>query len=315
MATGDLSDAPHTRPRPACACYADGTRLRLQRHAGHRRRHLHGDDPGGRRHAGPARRARPLRAGRLDDAAAPSEGGSMIAASVGSAVYEACLAARARLLELVRGDSASPLAHATSDDVEAVDGRLSSADDPSRGESLRRHPAAARARPRSRSLAHSRARARAAIRRTPSARASPRCAWTRTRRGPRDALRERDLRRAHPERQAARSQLIGGTMIGLGMALLEHTVMDARYGRVRQPELCRLSRARPRRRARPSRRSWSTRSDPHVNPLGVKGIGELGRRGRRPGHRQRRLPRHRRPHPRPADHAGQAALVAHQPAG
>src|SRR5207247_6985612 len=52
---------------------------------------------------------------------APPEGGSMIAASVGSAVYEACLAARARLLELARGDAQSPLAHATSDDVDAAD--------------------------------------------------------------------------------------------------------------------------------------------------------------------------------------------------
>jgi xanthine dehydrogenase YagR molybdenum-binding subunit len=66
---------------------------------------------------------------------APPEGGSMIAASVGSAVYEACLAARARLLELARGAAESPLADATSDVVQAVDGRLVLRSDPSRGES------------------------------------------------------------------------------------------------------------------------------------------------------------------------------------
>ena len=47
--------------------------------------------------------------------------------------------------------------------------------------------------------------------------------------------------------------------------------------------------------------------DDKVSPLGVKGLGEIGIVGTRGGDRQRRLPRHRQAHPRPADHHRQGA--------
>src|SRR5262249_21756765 len=64
----------------------------------------------------------------------PPHGGSMTTASVGSAAYEACLAARARALELVNGDAASPLRGATEEQIGVEEGRNFLKNDPSRGE-------------------------------------------------------------------------------------------------------------------------------------------------------------------------------------
>src|SRR5207244_3027724 len=74
---------------------------------------------------------------------APVEGGSMTVASVGSAVHEAALAARHKLLALASGDHGSPLHKAEADGVEAADGRLFLKKEPVRGETyadlLKRH--------------------------------------------------------------------------------------------------------------------------------------------------------------------------------
>ena len=74
---------------------------------------------------------------------APVEGGSMTVASVGSAVHEAALAARHKVLALASGDNTSPLHRAEPDGVEAADGRLFLKKDPQRGETyadvLKRH--------------------------------------------------------------------------------------------------------------------------------------------------------------------------------
>jgi xanthine dehydrogenase YagR molybdenum-binding subunit len=73
----------------------------------------------------------------------------------------------------------------------------------------------------------------------------------------------------------ARSQVLGATVMGLGMALMEHTVLDHRYGRIinqnaaeylmpvlaDMPEIDIV---------------LVEEDDPHVDPIGVKGIGELG---------------------------------------
>ena len=49
--------------------------------------------------------------------------------------------------------------------------------------------------------------------------------------------------------------------------------------------------------------------DPHVNQVGVKGIGKIGNVGTASGDRQRRLPRHGQARPRPADHVGQVVVT------
>ncbi len=81
--------------------------------------------------------------GDTDMPRAPVQGGSMTVASVGSAVHEAASAARAKALELARGDSRSPLYQAKAVQSGVADGRLFRKDEPSRGESyadlLQRH--------------------------------------------------------------------------------------------------------------------------------------------------------------------------------
>jgi len=62
-------------------------------------------------------------------------GGSGTTASVGSAVHEACLAARAKLLTLASNDSRSPLHGATEAQVTFADGRIFFTGESSRGES------------------------------------------------------------------------------------------------------------------------------------------------------------------------------------
>jgi xanthine dehydrogenase YagR molybdenum-binding subunit len=74
--------------------------------------------------------------------------------------------------------------------------------------------------------------------------------------------------------KTARSQALGGMAMGIGMALMEHTVVDARHGRVVNGNLAEY--------LVPVNAdvgeldvAFVEERDPHVNPLGVKGVAEL----------------------------------------
>jgi xanthine dehydrogenase YagR molybdenum-binding subunit len=73
----------------------------------------------------------------------------------------------------------------------------------------------------------------------------------------------------------ARSQCIGGMIGGIGMALMEHSVVDARNGRVANANLAEY--AVPVHADTPAVLDvvFVPEEDPHVNPLGVKGLGEI----------------------------------------
>lgn len=73
----------------------------------------------------------------------------------------------------------------------------------------------------------------------------------------------------------ARSQCIGGMIGGIGMALLEHSVVDPRNGRVTNANLAEY--AVPVHADAPPVMDviFVDEHDPHVNPLGVKGLGEI----------------------------------------
>ncbi len=75
--------------------------------------------------------------------------------------------------------------------------------------------------------------------------------------------------------KTARSQCIGGMIGGIGMALMEHTVVDVRNGRV--PNASFAEYAVPVHADAPPLMEvfFVEEHDPHVNPLGVKGIGEI----------------------------------------
>ncbi len=73
----------------------------------------------------------------------------------------------------------------------------------------------------------------------------------------------------------ARSQIIGGAVFAIGMAMTEHTIRDPRNGRTANPDLGLYH--MPVQADMPEMRfEFLEETDPHVNPLGAKGLGELG---------------------------------------
>jgi xanthine dehydrogenase YagR molybdenum-binding subunit len=75
--------------------------------------------------------------------------------------------------------------------------------------------------------------------------------------------------------KTSRSQCIGGMIGGIGMALMEHSVVDARNGRITNANLAEY--AVPVHADAPPVMDviFAEEHDPHVNPLGVKGLGEI----------------------------------------
>ena len=76
--------------------------------------------------------------------------------------------------------------------------------------------------------------------------------------------------------KTARSQLLGGMTMGLSMALHEESVLDPRFGDYVEPRLRRVPHRDQRRRRHSIDVAWIDEDDPHVNPMGAKGIGEIG---------------------------------------
>ncbi|MBO4256845.1 xanthine dehydrogenase family protein molybdopterin-binding subunit [Streptomyces griseorubiginosus] len=75
--------------------------------------------------------------------------------------------------------------------------------------------------------------------------------------------------------RTARSQFIGGMTMGLGMALTEGSTMDAAFGDFTESDLA--SYHVPAHADVPEVEAhWIDEDDPHLNPMGSKGIGEIG---------------------------------------
>lgn len=97
----------------------------------------------------------------------------------------------------------------------------------------------------------------------------------------------------------ARSQLIGGMTMGLGMALLEEGILDPAFGDVANHDLATYH-VPTYADVDDIRAVWVEDEDPNLNPMGTKGIGEIGIVGtaaaitgaiyHATGHRFRRLP-------------------------
>jgi len=206
----------------------------------------------------------------------PVSGGSQTAASTGSAVHQAATALRAKLVQLALADERSPLSGARADDVLVEGGRLSVRGDPSRSETLealvaRQGGGAVEARGDARPGDEQRQFSMYAF--------GAQFAEVRV---------DADLGSLRVSRmvgvfgagrmlnaKTARSQLAGGMVWGIGMALLEDTVMDPRLGRIVNNNLAEyhvpVSADVP-----VIDVSWVDERDDHVNPIGVKGIGEIG---------------------------------------
>ncbi|MER6186155.1 xanthine dehydrogenase family protein molybdopterin-binding subunit [Streptomyces sp. NPDC001652] len=75
--------------------------------------------------------------------------------------------------------------------------------------------------------------------------------------------------------RTARSQFIGGMTMGLGMALTEGSTMDAAFGDFTEADLAAYH--VPVHADVPAVEAhWIDEDDPHLNPMGSKGIGEIG---------------------------------------
>ncbi|MFB9708714.1 xanthine dehydrogenase family protein molybdopterin-binding subunit [Streptosporangium sandarakinum] len=73
----------------------------------------------------------------------------------------------------------------------------------------------------------------------------------------------------------ARSQFVGGMTMGMSMALLEESVMDREFGDYLNHDLAQYH--VPTAMDLPDVQAyWIEEDDPHLNPLGAKGIGEIG---------------------------------------
>ncbi|WP_143660619.1 xanthine dehydrogenase family protein molybdopterin-binding subunit, partial [Streptomyces fradiae] len=78
--------------------------------------------------------------------------------------------------------------------------------------------------------------------------------------------------------RTARSQLVGGMVMGLGMALTEHSTMDAAHGDFTECDLA--SYHVPAHADVPDIEAhWIDEDDTLLNPMGSKGVGEIGTTG------------------------------------
>jgi xanthine dehydrogenase YagR molybdenum-binding subunit len=207
---------------------------------------------------------------------APSQGGSQTTSSVGSAVMGAAQAVGAKLLSLARKDLNSPLSGAIGADVEMLDGRLRLKADPSRfvdiAEVMRRNGLTE-------------------ITETYTSRPSPeRQNYASLAHGAQfiEVKVDPDLGTVRVTRaievsacgkiinpKASHSQEIGGIVWGIGMALQEATEIDHRFGRIMNPNLQHYH-VPVNADIHQIHTEFIEEDDRIVNPLGVKGMGELG---------------------------------------
>jgi len=206
---------------------------------------------------------------------APHSGGSQTAASVCPAVWSAAVAVRARMLALAQADSSSPLHRCRPDEIVAGEGRLCLASDPTVGESyaaiMARHGLASVEEEREAEPARSPSRfsMQSFGAHFAEVRFDPHLAEVRVTRFCAVIGAGRIL---NPK--TARSQVIGGIVGGLGMALMERTVIDRRRGRVVSADL--TGYRIPTHADVPAIDVFFVEEeDLQVNDLGVKGLAEV----------------------------------------
>ena len=205
----------------------------------------------------------------------PVEGGSWIAASVSNGIAATAEAVRKELLRLAKQMPDSPLANVASDEVALADGKLVSKRDASRAVSIpdaMRHGGVDRIEQevitnpsQDGSLAHNTHSAIFAevkidgqlgvirVTRVVSAVAAGRILNTKT----------------------ATSQILGGVVWGIGMALHEETLIDHRFGRIINANIAEYH-VPVNADVHDIKVIFVDEPDKMINPLGIKGLGEIG---------------------------------------
>lgn len=207
---------------------------------------------------------------------APAQGGSWTTSSVGSAVRGAALAITAKLLALAQRDAHSPLQGASADDVEMLDGRLQRKSDTARGvdiaglmrstgtdeitEVYKSTPSPER--DKYASLAHGAQFVEVKV--------DPDLGTVQVTRVIEITACGKILNPL-----ASHSQEIGGVVWGIGMALEEGTEVDHRTGRFMNANLQHYH-VPVNADIHAIETVFVEEDDTIVNPLGVKGMGELG---------------------------------------
>ncbi len=207
---------------------------------------------------------------------APAQGGSWTTASVGSAVYGAAQNIAGKLLELANRGAGSPLKGVAAADVELLDGKLRQKGDASKSvdvaELLRRNGQSeivetftsqpSPERQKYSSLAHGAQFVEVKV--------DPDLGTVRVTRAIEATACGRII---NPK--ASHSQEIGGVVWGIGMALHEETEIDHRYGRIMGASLQHYH-VPVNADVHEVETMFVEEEDTIVNPLGVKGMGELG---------------------------------------
>lgn len=206
----------------------------------------------------------------------PGSGGSWGAASYGSAVQSACVAVSAKILGMVSQEPRSPLKNLSDADIDIREGRIFAKRASSSGETYQQI------------LARNNLKVtEAEVQSTPDEAAKK---YSMHAFGAQFAQVQvdPDLGMVRVTRflgtygagrilnpKTARSQMIGGIIMGIGMALHEETVVDDRYGHFVNHNLGEYH--VPVHADIPAIEAFFVEeNDPYVNPLGVKGVGEIG---------------------------------------
>jgi xanthine dehydrogenase YagR molybdenum-binding subunit len=205
----------------------------------------------------------------------PASVGSATASSTGPAVNAAAMAARQKLVQLAMADTASPLHGAREDDIRTADGRLSLATDASKNETFEALIARNGGQP---------VEARVDLKPTPDQQQYSMHSFGAVFA---EVRVDRDLGVIRVPRvvaaygggkilnvKTATSQMIGGIVWGISQALLEETHIDRRLGRYVNADLAEYH--------VPVNAdigsidvTFVPEEDAHVNPIGVKGVGEI----------------------------------------
>jgi xanthine dehydrogenase YagR molybdenum-binding subunit len=215
--------------------------------------------------------------GDTDMPAGGPEGGSGLTAGLGTAVRAACRGAIQAFLDTVADDPGSPLRGCRLHEVTVADGHIRHSYDPARNESftgiLARHGLEElsadgdSAPPKPEDVGMAPAGAFAA--RFAEVRVDPDLGLVRLAR----IVSAIDAGRVLNEKTAT-SQIIGGTVGGIGMALLEETVTDPNDGRITNGNLGDY--LVPVNADVPEQEVFFVGEPDRFNPIGVKGVGEIG---------------------------------------
>jgi xanthine dehydrogenase YagR molybdenum-binding subunit len=206
----------------------------------------------------------------------PNSGGSQTAASTGSGVYQAASDLRDKIIALAIADPNSPLRGHEASEISVGEGRIFLTKSPSTGETyadllkrqnLKQLDVTSTSRPgeeRSQYSMHAFGAQFCEVQVDPDTYQIRITRWV-------GSFGVGHLLNA----KTARSQMIGGIIFGIGMGLTEATLTDSRYGRVLNADLAEYH--LPVNADVPDIDIiFVPEDDHHINPLGIKGIGEIG---------------------------------------